>query len=111
MTDHELDRLAYEACGYFEDAGFPGKWMHESDPSTHFDAYDLAPWSSVDAAIAHAERGGFRVTDITEADGCSGTPYYGARVRKCGGVIVHTTGPTRALAIRNAIAAHKERNP
>lgn len=66
MTDHDLDRIAYEAC-YPEAeciALVDGEWRKVQRYATRdgdFEEDDvvLAPWSSTDAAIAHAERGGF----------------------------------------------------
>lgn len=58
-TEHDKDRRAFEACGYagLQYDAIADLWWCEQYEN-HQDNR-LAPWSSADAAIGHAERGGF----------------------------------------------------
>lgn len=103
-TDTSLDRDAYAACEY----RLVGRFEANADlweGHGHQFIADTKGWSSTDDAIAHAERGGFLVVVISinpsgrfeatlSIDGGMGVPLW---------LMGH--GETRALAIRNALAA------
>lgn len=109
-TEHDLDRIAYEVCGYERVCrDDDGVWWRYN----HVDATDraLSPWSSTDAAIEHAERGKFIVVSVgrTSRLGMSnGMPRYGAvmceeREEGNGNSCFSACGSSPGLAIRNAI--------
>lgn len=98
MTEHEKDRIAYEACGYTE-----------ADIADIECGIFLDPWSSADAAIAHAERGKWYIADCYDAaiDGYRGNERFHLRLKRhpSPGFVEYASGigPTPGLAIRNAI--------
>lgn len=104
-TEHDKDRLAYEACGYRKDEIADSFYDHIDDPGI---VRKLAPWSSTDDAIKHAELGGF-----WWYVGRANNPFREADVLLPPETEVyrgtHETSP--GIAIRNAILAWKERNP
>jgi hypothetical protein len=105
MNENEKNRCAFEACGYMEDVDAKGWWWHPD--GLHQTLLD--PWSSADAAIAHAERGGFIFDEhvaISRGQGQWVVDLYGEKMKPS---IGHDKN--LGLAIREAILAWKERNP
>jgi hypothetical protein len=110
MTEHEKDRLAFEACGYTR------LYFHIPSSRWASGVAPLARWSSADAAIEHAERGKFDWV-VGRNDSKDAPAKYQAEVnsernrgddwRGCESGDSDSPG----LAIRNAILAWKERNP
>ena len=110
MTPEQLkDKAAYEAC-----YGDGVTYLADSESSWWIRNVRLAPWSSTDAAIAHAERGGFWWT-LERND----QPGYIASVFRLpcplcpsGGTIQWgKSEDSPGIALRNAILARKESQP
>jgi hypothetical protein len=103
--DHAINKAAYEKCGYI---------VHEHDGVCHHKndnliCVPLAPWSNADAAIAHAERGGFRwslAAGPNDKDNGHGgyTIGYVRKWDEFDNSVGSDANP--GIALRNAIAAY-----
>lgn len=107
MTEYEMNNIAYKACGYKNENLDYGWWTHPEVNGGR--PFLIGPWSSADAAIEHAERGGFIIDEhvaISRGQGQWVVDLYG---RKMEPAIGHDKN--LGLAIRDAIAKWEERNP